>query len=82
MSRSKSLHVFFIKDEASADMNSCKIKLELVKEFLWERGNTVETVCLLSNTQSKKKESYITLDVEMADYYRIKNEGKNSNTGK
>ena len=40
----------------------------------------VETVCLLSNTQSKKKESYITLDVEMADYYRIKNEGKNSTT--
>ena len=39
----------------------------------------VETVCLLSNTQ-KKKESYITLDVEMADYYRIKNEGKT--TGK
>ena len=40
----------------------------------------VETVCLLSNTQSKKKESYITLDVEMADYYRIKNEGKDSTT--
>lgn len=47
---------------------------------LWESGNTAETVCLLSNTQSKKKESYITLDVEMADYYRIKNEGKNSTT--
>lgn len=44
------------------------------------KENTVETVCLLSNTQSKKKESYITLDVEMADYYRIKNEGKNSTT--
>lgn len=42
----------------------------------------VETVCLLSNTQRPKKESYITLDVEMEDYYRIKNEGKNSNTGK
>ena len=39
-----------------------------------------ETVCLLSNTQSKKKSSYITLDVEMADYYRIKNERKNSTT--
>ena len=51
-----------------------------VRKVLWERGNTVETVCLLSNTQSKKKESYITLDVEMADYYRIKNEGKNSTT--
>ena len=34
----------------------------------------------VKNTQSKKKESYITLDVEMADYYRIKNEGKNSTT--
>ena len=44
------------------------------------RTGHVETVCLLSNTQSKKKESYITLDVEMADYYRIKNEGKNSTT--
>ncbi len=42
----------------------------------------VETVCLLSNTQRPKKESYITLDVEMEDYYRIKNEEKNSNTGK
>lgn len=42
----------------------------------------VETVCLLSNTQRKKKESYITLDVEMEDYYRIKKEGKNSNIGK
>ncbi len=36
----------------------------------------VETVCLLSNTY-KKKESYVTLDVEMDDYYRIKN-GENS----
>ena len=40
----------------------------------------VETVCLLSNTNRPKKESYITLDVEMEDYYRIKNEGKNSTT--
>ena len=34
----------------------------------------------LSNTQRPKKESCITLDVEMEDYYRIKNEGKNSTT--
>jgi len=41
-------------------------------------GHTVhvETVCLLSNTQRPKKESYITLDVEMEDYNRIKNEGR------
>jgi 23S rRNA (uracil1939-C5)-methyltransferase len=33
-------------------------------------GHTVhvETVCLLSNTHRPKKESYITLDVEMEDY--------------
>lgn len=48
--------------------------------FVRTNEQQVETVCLLSNTQSKKKESYITLDVEMADYYRIKNEGKNSTT--
>ena len=46
----------------------------------WDLEGTVEAVCLLSNTQSKEKESYITLDVEMADYYCIKNEGKNSTT--
>ena len=49
-----------------------------VDQFPWTAN--VETVCLLSNTKSKKKESYITLDVEMEDYYRIKNEGKNSTT--
>jgi 23S rRNA (uracil1939-C5)-methyltransferase len=49
-----------------------------VDQFPWTTH--IETVCLLSNTQRKKKESYITLDVEMEDYYRIKNEGKNSTT--
>lgn len=49
-----------------------------IKSLPLESESTVETVCLLSNTQRKKKESCITLDVEMADYYRIKNEGKNS----
>ena len=53
-------------------------KVQPVDMFPWSAH--VETVCLLSNTQSKKKESYITRDVEMADYYRIKNEGKNSTT--
>lgn len=54
------------------------IKAACVDMFPWT--SNVETVCLLSNTQRKKKESYITLDVEMEDYYRIKNEGKNSTT--
>ena len=65
------------------------LEVFLERGYAVERGTAVdmfpgaghvETVCLLSNTQSKKKESYITLDVEMADYYRIKNEGKNSTT--
>lgn len=55
-------------------------KAAAVDQFPWTAN--IETVCLLSNTQRPKKESYITLDVEMEDYYRIKNEGKNSNTGK
>ena len=36
----------------------------------------VETVCLLSNTQKKK--SYVTLDVEMKDYHRIVGDRKTS----
>ncbi|MCR5744092.1 MAG: 23S rRNA (uracil(1939)-C(5))-methyltransferase RlmD [Lachnospiraceae bacterium] len=47
---------------------------------MFPHSGHVETVCLLSNTQRPKKESYITLDVEMEDYYRIKNEGKKSTT--
>ena len=64
-------------------LKSIRFKLPIIENDLsigLDNGNQVETVCLLSNTQSKKKESYITLDVEMADYYRIKNEGKNSTT--
>ena len=43
---------------------------------LFPRSFHVETVCLLSNTQRPKKESYITLDVEKEDYYRIKDSEK------
>lgn len=62
-------------------LKSIRFKLPIIENDLsigLDNGNQVETVCLLSNTQSKKKESYITLDVEMADYYRIKNEGLKS----
>ena len=64
-------------------LKSIKFKLPIIEEDMnisLDNDSQAETVCLLSNTQSKKKESYITLDVEMADYYRIKNEGKNSTT--
>ncbi len=54
------------------------VRATAVDQFPWTAN--METVCLLSNTQRPKKESYITLDVEMEDYYRIKNEGKNSTT--
>ncbi len=37
--------------------------IENIGEILDNKGNHVETVCLLSNTQRKKKESYITLDL-------------------
>ena len=55
-------------------------KLTVVDQF--SRSYHTETVALLSNNL-KKKESYVTLDVEMADYYCIKGEWeKASNTGK
>ena len=44
--------------------------------FMIAMTGHVETVCLLSNTQKPKKESYITLDVEKEDYYRIKDSEK------
>ena len=47
-----------------------------IKSLPLESESTVETVCLLSNTQRPKKESYITLDVEKEDYYRIKDSEK------
>lgn len=46
-----------------------------VRKVLWERGNTVETVCLLSNRKSKP-DSYVDLSINMEDYHRIKNEEK------
>lgn len=72
-------------DESKNPIKDIKYTFSVGKEVLEslrENMSSVEAVCLLSNTQRPKKESYITLDVEMEDYYRIKNEGKNSNTGK
>ena len=33
-------------------MNSCKVKLELVKEFLWKSDNTVESIVLIQRKDS------------------------------
>ena len=82
-------HIVYISCKPTSLVRDLEVFLEngyrvdkavAVDQFPWTAN--VETVCLLSNTQRKKKESYITLDVEMEDYYRIKNEGKTSDTGK
>ena len=44
---------------------------------LWEVGNTVEIVVLLSNRKSKP-DTNAKLGLSMDDYYRIKEEGKNN----
>ncbi|HBA49237.1 MAG TPA: hypothetical protein DCZ91_15870 [Lachnospiraceae bacterium] len=46
-----------------------------VRKVLWERGNTVETVCLLSNRKSKP-DTHVDLTLDMEDYYRIKDQEK------
>ena len=43
---------------------------------LWESGNTAETVCLLSN---RKPDTKVRVDVDLEDYYRIKDAEKNQN---
>lgn len=47
-----------------------------VRRLLWEKGNTVETVCLLSN---RKPDTKVRNDVDLEDYYRIKDAKKNQN---
>ena len=49
-----------------------------VRRLLWEKGNTVETVCLLSN-RKLKPDTYIKLSLDMEDYYRIKDAEKEKN---
>ena len=41
-----------------------------VTELLWDKGNTVETVCLLGK---RKPDATVKLSVDMDDYYRIIN---------
>ena len=81
----KEIQVYEERQPNGQWLRSIEFKLPILGEDMklsLDNPDSVETVCLLSNTQRPKKESYITLDVEMEDYYRIKNEGKNSNTGK
>ena len=47
-----------------------------IRRLLWEKGNTVETVCLLSN---RKPDTKVRVDVDLEDYYRIKDAEKNQN---
>ena len=42
-----------------------------VTELLWDKGNTVETVCLLNN---RKPDARVKIDVDLEDYCRIKDE--------
>ena len=46
------------------------------QELCWDNESTVETVCLLSN---RKPDTKVRVDVDLEDYYRIKDEEKNQN---
>ena len=47
-----------------------------VRQNLREKVSTVETVCLLSN---RKPDTKVRIDVDLEDYYRIKDAKKNQN---
>ena len=46
---------------------------QTIEEIRWDKENTVETVCLLSN---RKPDARVKIDVDLEDYYRIKDEQK------
>ena len=49
---------------------------EEIQELSWDNETTVETVCLLSN---RKPDTKVRIDVDLEDYYRIKDAKKNQN---
>lgn len=49
-----------------------------VTELPLESGTMLETVCLLSNRKSKP-DTHVDLTLDMEDYYRIKDQEKQSN---
>lgn len=49
-----------------------------VSELLWNKGNIVETMCLLSKRKSKP-DTHVDLPLDMEAYYMIKNQEKQSN---
>lgn len=79
-------HILYISCKPTSLVRDLEVFLErgykvdravAVDQFPWTAN--VETVCLLSN---RKPDTKVRIDVDLEDYYRIKNEGKNSNTGK
>ena len=44
-----------------------------IRRLLWEKGNTVETVCLLGK---RKPDTTVKIGIDMEDYRRIRDEEK------
>ena len=62
-------------------LKSIRFKLPIIENDLsigLDNGNQVETVCLLSNRKSKP-DTHVDLTLDMEDYYRIKDQEKQSN---
>ena len=49
-----------------------------IRRLLWKKDNTVEAVCFLSDQRSKP-DTHVDLTLDMEDYYRIKDQEKQSN---
>ncbi|MFR7973329.1 MAG: recombinase family protein [Lacrimispora saccharolytica] len=62
-------------------LKSIRFKLPIIENDLsigLDNGNHVETVCLLSN-RKPKPDTHVDLTLDMEDYYRIKDQEKQSN---
>ena len=70
------VQIYEDKKETGQWLKSIKFKLPIVEESVdisLDNQNRVETVCLLSN---RKPDARVKIDVDLEDYYRIKDEQK------
>ena len=73
------VQIYEDKKESGQWLKSIKFKLPVASESVdisLDKQNRVETVCLLSN---RKPDTKVRIDVDLKDYYRIKDAKKNQN---
>ena len=73
------IQIYPERQENGQWLKSIKFKLPIIEEDMnisLDNDTHIETVCLLSN---RKPDTKVRVDVDLEDYYRIKDAEKNQN---